>query len=224
MDDYDPAEFWDEDDQPELLTNETAMEWASENREELKAMFDTGAYHAAVLSAHKNIYLLAEAELAKARKRLEEGEFAEAAFHASRTLEGYVRAVYLHPLAHVMTVGIAAGLKTGQELARKFVPNQVKDTSALLTLGLSVFFDDEAKVIQNRKIILSTFAPEGAWKNRNEVDHTLSPLDEDAAMEIVEHAEERLPKVAAVPIAICREREEAERARQQSPRALFADF
>lgn len=225
MADYDREEYWDEDDGPALLTDESAMEWAQENREELKATFDTDAYHESVLAAHLALFPEAEAELKKADQRLVEGEFAEAAFHASRALEGYVRGVYLGPLIHVMTAGIAAGLKTPTEIARRFVPNQVKDAAALLTLGLSVFYAEEAKINERRKVILGAFAPEGPWRLRNEVDHTLEKLDQARATEIVRHAHERLPSIASVPILIFQEREEAAKKRLANPRrSPFADF
>jgi len=224
MTDDDRADLWDEeDDGPELLTDESASQWASDNREELKAMFDTDAYHAAVLDAHQKIFPIAIAELEKARRRLGEGDYPATAFHAARTLEGYVRAVYLVPLTHVMTVGIAAGLKTGAELARRFIPNQIKDTGALLTLGLSVFFADEPKVFEQRKIVLGAFAPESAWSTRNEADHTLNQMDHASALAILEHAERCLPMIAMVPTDVLQQRE-ADRRRQVPPRAQPWDF
>lgn len=198
-DDYDKYELWDEDDDgPLLFTEDEAWSWGSTNIQELREALEPGQYETHVIDAHRDSYRRAAALVAKARERLDQKNYAEAVFNASRALEGYVRAVYLRPLISVMTAGITVALKTPPDLAREFMPAQIKNARFLLLLAFSVLTGDEAEAKKKRTAVLATFDSEGPWRARNEADHTFDDISEAMARAMVDHAEARLPVIAEI--------------------------
>lgn len=172
MDDryWDYADEWSVTDDPGF--EDAAREWADDNRDELVAAYAEGDLVDATIQAHQDCWPVVERSLERAKARTASGDLDEAAFHLSRTLEGYVRAVYLTPLFDAMTRAFDDRLKISQLHMKDIVPSQLRNAGRLLLFALVGITNDPKDAIEIRKTIKR--AVDGIhWQTRNEVSHTL---------------------------------------------------
>ena len=130
-----------------------AREWADDNRDELVATYAEGDLVDATIQAHKGSWPVVERSLERAKARTASGDLDEAAFHLSRTLEGYARAVYLTPLFNAMTRASYDRLKISQLHMKDIVPTQSRNAARLLLFALVGITNDPKDAIEIRKTI-----------------------------------------------------------------------
>ena|GEM_PF-3884727 len=153
---------------------EAAREWADENAEELIAAYaDTDLEHV-THEAHKDTWAKVETSLRRAEEREFAGFHEEATFHYARALEGYIRAVLLHPVFEVMTGAFEERLKLSKLAAKDIIPPQLRNARRLILFALIGITGNVKDALTLQKIVLETVRSDGAWAARNSVSHSLA--------------------------------------------------
>jgi hypothetical protein len=179
---------------------EAAREWADENAEELVAAYADTDLEYATHEAHKNTWPRVEASLVRAEEREKAGHHEEATFHYARALEGYIRAVLLHPVFEVMTSAFKGRLKLSELAARDIMPSQLRNAPRLIHFALIGITGDAKQAWALRQVVLRAVKSDGAWAARNSVSHSLEIPAPEEVQRISSVVRDALAKVST-PIA-----------------------
>jgi hypothetical protein len=190
-----------------------------ESGEEIRDSVDRRELLQLMLLKHVDDWPKVERELAKASKRLKDGEYEEAIYHASRAFDGYVDGVFIGPIRRQIVGKFERLLPnvTADGVLKQV--NGMTGGSTFTSYAMSAAVEDEASaqalVAQFRDFIGSR-DKYGVWQLRNALFHTTENTDAGRATSFLRAATDLLVEMSAPFRAMAEERERRREAEYSS--------
>lgn len=148
--------------------------------------------------AHATEWADTERALHKAHKRLSDGEWEEAVFHAARAFDGYVQSVLARPMRNQTIERLERALSdvfSSDEMEAGLQRMTGAGSALLWAAAIVAHLDIDDKIVERFKMFVRNKLGV-KWKLRNDICHTAISTEETTARSFVQTVKELLEPVA----------------------------
>lgn len=207
-----------------------------DHEDEIADEITTGEVLSAIAAAHTEWWERTEAEIAKAHRRIADGEPDEALFHVGRAFDGYIKNVLVAPLKGAVAERFERFMPSGFPIKEDSIFKSVTglgNAAAFAEYSVSLVvkkIEDAEAIIKAMRKLINGGGPEPTWRERDRAFHAPIEVKQDLATALLAAAESILGDIVrhvAVRVeedSAARERREFSRARIEILRDLSQAF